>query len=120
MRSLPDKPTAMLVSVAASMVAADIHAANLDITLQQLDRSSLNGVLGTIDLTQGGLALDWLKPVGNNLTFAEKDAATLLTLAPQGAAFTPGLYGDDGYAFTWSGGDSNSVSGSSFQGSNNT
>jgi hypothetical protein len=110
----------MMASVAASMVAADIHAANLDITLQQLDRSALNGALGTIDLTQGGLALDWLKPVGNNLTFAEKDAASLLTLATQGATFTPGLYGDDGYAFTWSGGDSNSVSGSSFQGSNNT
>ena len=120
MQLLPAKSTAVLASVATCMVVVmNANAASLDITLQQLDRSATNGVLGTVDLTQGGLALDWLKPVGNNLTLAEKDAASLLTLATQGATFTPGTYLDDGYTFTWSGGDSGSVSGSSFQGSNN-
>ena len=110
----------LLAGIAGLFFFYQASAATLDISLQQIDRSIKNGVLGTIDLTSGGLALDWLKPVGSNLTFAEKDAATLLTLAPQGASFTPGTYADDGYTFTWSGGDSNSVSGSSFQGSNNT
>ncbi|HYE20670.1 MAG TPA: hypothetical protein VEA69_19635, partial [Tepidisphaeraceae bacterium] len=107
--------------IASGLVAAGgAGAATIDVSLQQLDRTSTNGSQGTFDLTQGGAALDWLKPVGANLTFAEKDATAMLTLATQGAAFTPGLYADDGYTFTWSGGDSNSVSGSSFQGSNNT
>ena len=101
------------------IVAADANAAILDVTLQQLDRSALNGALGTIDLTEGGLALDWLKPVGANLTSAQKDAANLLTLATVGG-FTPGLYADDGYNFTWSGGDASNASGTTFQGSNRT
>lgn len=96
------------------------EAAAVDVTLQQIDRTANNGSLGTIDLTQAGAALDWLKPVGADLTFAEKNGATLLTTATQGATFTPGTYADDGYTFTWSGGDSNSVSGSTIQGSNNT
>ena len=98
--------------------ACDAGAASVIISLQQIDRSIASGGVGSVDLTAGGTALDWLKPVGSNLTFAEKDAASLLTLAAQGTANTPGTYGDDGYSFSWSGGDSNSVSGSSFQGSN--
>jgi hypothetical protein len=110
----------LLAGVTGLFFFTDASAATLDISLQQLDRSLKNGVLGTIDLTMGGLALDWLKPVASDLTSAEKDAASLLTLAPQGASFTPGNYADDGYTFAWSGGDSSDVSGSSFQGSNNT
>jgi hypothetical protein len=100
--------------------AALAQAAFVDVTLQQVDRSASNGGLGPIDLTLGGTALDWLKPVGSNLTFAEKDLASLLTLTTQGAVFTPNTYADDGYLMTWTGGDSASPSGSSFQGSNNT
>jgi hypothetical protein len=112
---------AVAVCVGGGLVGAtDAKAAFVDVTLDQRDRSSSSGPLGTIDLTQGGAALDWLKPVAADLTFAEKNGATALTLATQGATFTPGDYQDDGYTFTWSGGDSNSVSGSSFHGSNNT
>ncbi|MEZ0266498.1 MAG: hypothetical protein ACAI43_17350, partial [Phycisphaerae bacterium] len=114
-------PGLAVAAVAGGLLAsASAGAALIDVTLQQLDRSSLNGVLGSVDLTQGGTALDWLKPVGSNLTTAQKDNTTLLTLATQGAVFTPGTYADDGYTFTWNGGAAGNVSGSSFQGSNNT
>ncbi len=102
----------------AALLSASASAATISISLEQIDRSALNGALGTFDLTQGGLALDWLKPVGGNLTFAEKDGVDLLTLTAQGTTNTPGTYADDGFRFTWEGGDANSLSGSSFQGSN--
>ena len=111
---------AATAAVALFAVAPLARAASVDVQLQQLDRSASNGVLGTVDLTQGGTALDWLKPIGNNLTAAQKASTTLLTLTTQGATFTPGTYADDGYVFTWSGGEAGNVSGSSFQGSNNT
>ncbi len=104
----------------ASLVSPKVSAASVDVTLQQLDRSASSGVLGTIDLTLGGTALDWLKPIGADLSFAEKNGATLLTLATQGATFTPGTFTDDGYTYQWNGGDSNSPNGSVFSGSNNT
>lgn len=108
----------VLGAVCAAGLGMPVYGASVGITLQQLDRVINNGSLGTIDLTQGGLAVDWLKPVGGDLTFAEKASATMLTLATQGATFTPGTYSDDGYTFTWSGGDANSVSDSTIQGSN--
>jgi hypothetical protein len=92
----------------------------VDVSLQQFDRTSGSGAMGTIDLTQGGTALDWLKPVSTNLTAAQKASTSLLTLATQGAVFTPGNYADDGYTMSWSGGEAGNESGSSFAGSNNT
>jgi hypothetical protein len=120
MKVLNGTSAAVLLSLTSSLVLSDARGATLDITLQQIDRSSNNGSLGTIDLTQGGTALDWLKPIGNNLTFYQKAATSILTLAPQGATFNSGTYSDDSFTFTWSGGELPNASGSSFQGSNNT
>src|SRR4051812_43636929 len=114
------RTTFLLTGVTGLFLYAEAPAAILDVTLQQLDRTTKNGVLGTVDLTQGGAAIDWLKPIGTDLTFAEKNLSSLLTLSTQGATFTPGTYADDGYTFTWSGGDAASPVGASFQGSNNT
>jgi|GEM_PF-4104318 len=106
-----------LVAIATSTTSA----ASLSISLQQVDRNNptiAQGTLGTFDLTAGGLALDWLKPVGSNLSLAEKDLANALNFSTLGTTFTPSTYANDGYTFSWSGGDSGSISGTSFQGSN--
>ena len=114
-------PSPVHIALIATLVGcSSASAATVSISLQQLDRTLNNGGLGVQDLTLGGTALDWLKPVGTDLTFAEKDATSLLTLATQGAVFTPGTYADDGFTFTWSGGDAPNTSGSEIRGSNRT
>jgi hypothetical protein len=109
-------PAAVFSALALAWSATDARSAAISIALTQLPRTANNGALGTIDLTAGGTALDWLKPVNADLSFAEKDLANLLSFSQVGAG-TLALYGDDGYNFSYSGGDSNSLSGSLFTGS---
>ncbi|RYD73718.1 MAG: PEP-CTERM sorting domain-containing protein [Verrucomicrobiaceae bacterium] len=116
-------PQSVLVRVfpfltVATLLTGYASAASVSISLEQIDRTLIKGELGSFDLTQGGLALDWLKPVGSDLTFAEKDGAALLTLTAQETTDVPGGYNDDGFSFTWSGGDSPNTSGSEYLGSN--
>ncbi len=105
-----------LVSATVSTASAAI----VTISLQQVERGKTGtntGQLGAIDLTDGGLALDWLKCSDTLLTFAQKDQATLLTFSPLGTP-SNGKYSDDGYSYTWSGGAAPNASGSNVLGLN--
>lgn len=112
------------MAVAAGLVCGlgvTAHGATMSFTLVQADRTAVNGAMGTIDLTEGGKAADWIKPSGTSLYYAQKASTSALTLVTTTTA-TLAAYGNDGYLMTWSGGEASGggVSGSSYAGARYT
>lgn len=116
---LPRRNSCMriLIFCACAISLNAANSATISLSLNQFSRTTTNGGMGTVDLTLGGDALDWIKTSTTALTFAEKDATSLLTLTrvgSSGGALTS--FADDGFDYTWSGGTSSSPAGTSHAG----